>query len=75
MRDNGFGKLVSLEVDAERAKRALTEIETTRLRDWVEVVVERGLTLESSKELEFALLDSDPLTAPFRVVQRWVLGR
>jgi len=59
MRDNGLGKLVSLEVDPEAANCALTEIETAGLCDWVEVVVEQSLTFESPCELEFALLDSD----------------
>jgi predicted O-methyltransferase YrrM/glycosyltransferase involved in cell wall biosynthesis len=59
MRDNGFGKLVSLEVDPEVAKYALTAVESARLCDWVEVVVEKSLTFESQNELEFALLDSD----------------
>src|SRR4029077_12131689 len=59
MRDNGFGKLISLELDPEAAKCALTEIGTAGLCDWVEVVVEQSLTFESQNELEFALLDSD----------------
>jgi predicted O-methyltransferase YrrM/glycosyltransferase involved in cell wall biosynthesis len=59
LRDNGFGKLVSLEVDPEAAKCALTEIETAGLRDWVEVVIEQSLTFEPPNQLEFALLDSD----------------
>jgi len=59
MRDNGFGKLVSLEIDPEAAKCALTEIETARLCDWVEVIIEESLTFEPPNELEFVLLDSD----------------
>jgi len=59
MRDNGFGKLTSLELDPEVAKYALAEIHSAQLRDWVEVIIERSLNFEPDKELEFALLDSD----------------
>jgi predicted O-methyltransferase YrrM len=58
MRDNGFGKLISLELDPEVARCALAEIESARLCDWVEVIIERSLTFQPENKLEFALLNS-----------------
>src|SRR6266436_6207771 len=58
MRDSGFGKLVSLELDPEVARCALAEIESARLCDWVEVIIERSLTFQPENKLEFALLNS-----------------
>lgn len=59
MRDNGFGKLTTLEVDPDVAKYALAALESAQLGNWVEVIIEPSLIFQPDNDLEFALLDSD----------------
>jgi predicted O-methyltransferase YrrM len=59
LRDNGFGHLISLELDPEVSRFARAQINAAALEDWVEIVACHSLGFEPQNELQFALLDSD----------------
>jgi len=58
LRDNGFGRLISLEVDPEVARCAMGEIRKAGLNDWVEIITEKSLNFQPQGEVELALFDS-----------------
>jgi predicted O-methyltransferase YrrM len=59
MRDNGFGRLTTIELDAEVAQYAHANIAAAGVSDWVQIMVGNSLDHRPEHEIQFALLDSD----------------
>ena len=59
LHDNGFGHLISLEIDPEVARCAMAEVVSARLCEWVDIVTDQSLYFQPQSELQFALFDSE----------------
>ncbi|HTU82642.1 MAG TPA: glycosyltransferase family 2 protein [Candidatus Acidoferrales bacterium] len=67
MRENGFGHLTTLELDADAAAIASHNLEREGLGEFVSVIVGNSLAFEPAEQYRFALFDSELSLRPLEL--------